>query len=798
MDFKKKYRETVNPEKINWLLSLDKKELLKLIENPSITKLKKKKYLVSNDEYLTSLQDYFKFCKKNKYSYLVNYRTSLKEEVGYGRLYSDRMSFQMLAKPLRNFLAKDRYVDIDMKNAWPTILEKLFWNKRIHSPYLKKYIEDRENINKSTNLDKHLFIQKILMSDNDLTDWKDDFVNKLAYEVKINKKELYLATKDELPIFSNGNDNQKNPVSSNISKLLGREEAKIIENALKSLTSRKIIGVKDIISLCFDGFLLNKTVSVSKVLDFLNISNGKDRSDYQFIQKAWGNEIEIPCTYQPETYETLKNNFENGLVKHALILNPLCFVIYGDNREPVFRNQQEFLLQTAPFYVDGLFTFQFWINDVDRKEFDKTIFSPYVLKQDPFCKTIGKTYNVCSLAPIAAKVTDFNIGMPYESDYLEFRDKNEIFSPVSALNDFTTFIKENITGYTTVEEKKAYVWLINFIVLKIKNPNKNFEVALLFSGPMGSGKDLLIKMLSSIFGVSNDYVYNQNELGHVLGKVNTGLKNKLLVIVNELSGMDGSKYEEQFKDAITREYNLIEEKYQKPFKQKNVITICALTNREKSIRFGPENRRWILFKTKRKNVASLHPDKNLIETYWSPFYKKLESKKWINNLFTALIEYEVNPDFIPNNPCTQPRGDDYYEMVDSQIPLIYKFLYNADYSDFDGPITSNSKFYGWYYFTKTKFKQLYKKYINEDCNIKTENILDLIKNLTEVDGFAKGVRLKINDKIIKNRYLINETLIINSLREKYFKDIDRINEDRCSEIIEIENKNNNLDLNVIN
>ena len=137
-------------------------------------------------------------------------------------------------------------------------------------------------------------------------------------------------------------------------------------------------------------------------------------------------------------------------------------------------------------------------------------------------------------------------------------------------------------------------------------------------------------------------------------------------------------------------------------------------------------------------------------------------------------------------------------MVDSQIPLIYKFLYNADYSDFDGPITSNSKFYGWYYFTKTKFKQLYKKYINEDCNIKTENILDLIKNLTEVDGFAKGVRLKINDKIIKNRYLINETLIINSLREKYFKDIDRINEDRCSEIIEIENKNNNLDLNVIN
>eukprot|EP01083_Nonionella_stella_P140882 432988_1 len=58
---------------------------------------------------------------------------------------SHKQSMQGINKIIRAALCKDLYYDIDMKNAHPTILYHLCRMKGIHTPELKRYIDDRDD-----------------------------------------------------------------------------------------------------------------------------------------------------------------------------------------------------------------------------------------------------------------------------------------------------------------------------------------------------------------------------------------------------------------------------------------------------------------------------------------------------------------------------------------------------------------------------------------------------------------------------------------------------------------------------
>ena len=79
-----------------------------------------------------------------------------------GRVYSEGYSLQNMRKPIRQFLTYGNYVDIDIENCFPVLLEQLCKNNKIKCPNLTKYVENREyylsTINVDRSIAKNLFL----------------------------------------------------------------------------------------------------------------------------------------------------------------------------------------------------------------------------------------------------------------------------------------------------------------------------------------------------------------------------------------------------------------------------------------------------------------------------------------------------------------------------------------------------------------------------------------------------------------------------------------------------------------
>ena len=75
-------------------------------------------------------------------------RVTYKQTKGKGRFQAvGQLSLQILAREIRHTIARDLYVDIDMKNAHPVILQHLCRKVlKIDTPCLDEYIEDRERL----------------------------------------------------------------------------------------------------------------------------------------------------------------------------------------------------------------------------------------------------------------------------------------------------------------------------------------------------------------------------------------------------------------------------------------------------------------------------------------------------------------------------------------------------------------------------------------------------------------------------------------------------------------------------
>ena len=320
---------------------------------------------------------------------------------------------------------------------------------------------------------------------------------------------------------------------------------------------------------------------------------------------------------------------------------------------------------------------------------------------------------------------------------------------------------------------------MNFLILKLKNPYQQQGIGFLMKGCHGSGKDSLIKWIEAIYGISNDYVYQQNDILPIVSTVNTGLRNKLIVCINELEGKQGFLYNEQLKDVITREHNNIKELYSDKYIQKNLTTIFCLSNNNNAIKMEVGNRRWILIYCSGKNKGK--------SIYWNKIYKLMKDKTFINHLFSYFMDYKMSVDFNPRNENKHPRCSKYWEMVKNQINPVFNWLKNMDYSDISSPI-NNGKYEGYYYGSTKELKQLFDDYNGEESKMKLNTFSNF---LDECNGVKKGIKLTINNRQKGNQIILNQKEIIDYLNETYYNKLGVIDE---QEIIEINSNNDDDDI----
>ena len=557
----------------------------------------------------------------------------------HGRIYVDGFGIQSLQNKIRKFLTGDYLLDIDIKNAHPTILYKLVLEynglnpNSILSHYnLKQYIENRSSV-----LEEYDFTKTDLLialnSDIIETNKKNKgFYTKNPFLISfhVEKMKIFkaLLKSDIYKQYKIVSDNDKNPISSRINKLFCIIENKLIQSQIKH----------NVIVPMFDGFMIEKERKVEYDHLLEEDINELIKWDYK------DNTIDIDISdFDEETcrnYSVVKKLFEETNLR---ILNPFIFVKRVMNEdgleEDAFYKHSEFMkLNTSIKYHDinslnKNFIME-WDMDEQKREYNGLVFNPFSSKE---LDTTPQTH--------------YNLFKPFVSKRIE---------NVTEPSWFLNFLKENIAN----GKEDSFNWLLKYVAQLFQRPADNIKLILVLRGESGIGKDTFIEILEKLMGKLNNYVHRTAKVSDIFGDgFNSDLKNKLVLQLNEMEGIDGIKAKEQIKDQATAEYNNIKEKYIPNMKQKNNTRIIVSSNNNSPVQYSFDERRFVMFKCSSKNKQKTD--------YWSEIYKNMDNQDVLDNLYTYLLNIDIT-EWKPFDD--RPQTEEHQKAIINALPIHIKYM----------------------------------------------------------------------------------------------------------------------------
>ena len=167
----------------------------------------------------------------------------------------------------------------------------------------------------------------------------------------------------------------------------------------------------------------------------------------------------------------------------------------------------------------------------------------------------------------------------------------------------TTLIKTDIENSLIMRHMKEVIcnnnndvfdYFVKFMANLLQHPNNKANTALIFKSIQGAGKDTIFKWFgNNILG--KEYYLNEDNIDLIFGRFNSCIENKILIVLNEVSGKDTFSINEKIKNAITRELNIIEHKGLKPYENTNNIGFVYLTNNDNPLKIPHDDRRFCGF-----------------------------------------------------------------------------------------------------------------------------------------------------------------------------------------------------------
>ena len=236
-------------------------------------------------------------------------------------------------------------------------------------------------------------------------------------------------------------------------------------------------------------------------------------------------------------------------------------------------------------------------------------------------------------------------------------DENYNFYDSEAVDVFINHIK-----LLTNNENESWQYLLKYIAHIFQFPDVLPAVAILIkSYEEGVGKDKLIDIIGSMLG--NQYITRTSDMKNITGNNNSSLKNKLIVQLNEVQGKDGYEAKNVIKDLITREKNVINEKYIKITEYSNYTRLFIFSNNVNPISISHNDRRFIVFNTLKKESIS--------------YYKQLNDLLNHENKLKSILFYLKNKVDLSNFDIRndRPKTSAYKDMADYNTPLIYEYLF---------------------------------------------------------------------------------------------------------------------------
>lgn len=609
----------------------------------------------------------------------------------YGRVYAVKgLSIGGLKREIRATLAKEYYVDIDIVNCHPVIMEQLFYKYDLSSECLSAYNSNREKFlndvmkvfNVCRDEAKRLFLRIMyngtfdaFCRDNGVSDVDPEceivkFINKFSEELRGNYEFIvkcpdFAELMGVLETCDIGSE--YNELGSKMSWVLQDIECGLLTEMINYIKKNKL-GVDSVV-LCFDGFCILKENFNEALLSALeehiyNMSNleiklavkefeGIDLESSLEVPNEVPNEVPTDKCFKREslvsrcTDYTLAKSYFEQFYTYCKSTHNYVFVDIANNCVCQMESKalkEEFAgITVAGEFLSGKPAefIHLWLKDSKKRVVESIVYKAYSgpmgvsdAFDTEFLSALGHS------KPIVNTFQGFNslIGIDPES------------ISVDARTTFETWFNEyfsKILLYLCENDKECYDWVFKYFCQLIQNPNDRPGKALIFvSETQGAGKNSVLQAIARVIGLHN---YNEAEdireayfSSHAVGACQ-----KLLVTADEARATGNFDLESALKNFITSPMITINKKFEKQYTVANLARLVVTSNNIDAlpIDFSTKDRRYECFLCDCSFIDGLSPNENkdffdffyrVINTDWFPclMYQKMMSvdlSDWCEN-----------------------------------------------------------------------------------------------------------------------------------------------------------------------
>ena len=601
--------ENVDIDKLNFLKSLSKKQLLKYV---NLEKKKDKEIEYNKIIHYVDRLIKGKGSFKNFYKYTQNNQ--------YGRLYSGT-SIQGIPSNIRNFLFNGNS-DYDMVNAHPTIMLYLCKKHNISCENLEYYVNNRDQVLDIYGADAKFLICKSICDEKPNRKLKVDYLKMLDKEIKKIQKafvkiEDYAFIKEDVPSNRLYNFN-----GSFTSRLMCKYENEILQDMLHIANKNNI----NILAPMFDGVILEgESDMCSEMEEYVNnkweglnikikIKKMETTIDYTAPPKKTEEELEeekeneeiakqVDEYCRNNTYEKVKETFEK---EHFLLQKQAIFAWI---REGELITQTKTQLTTA---------FMFMKYSLFNKKKN-------VWKQEDFitrwtCDEDIRKYETMDIypPPLKAPKNVYNLWTDFEfnkSKYDHYTHKQEEL--------------ETILHHIKIlcnHEKEVYNYLILWIAQMIQEPAIKPGILPIFNSLEGSGKGTLMLLIERMIG--EDKMLETTDMKRdILGVFNYQMVNSFLIYLNETEKKDNHDNEGKIKGLITDKNLTINQKGRDIISIRSFHRFFSTTNKEEPFNTTKDDRRKFFVKASDEKKGDFE------------YFKRLNQMIDDNNVVKTCMEY---------------------------------------------------------------------------------------------------------------------------------------------------------------
>lgn len=201
---------------------------------------------------------------------------------------------------------------------------------------------------------------------------------------------------------------------------------------------------------------------------------------------------------------------------------------------------------------------------------------------------------------------------------------------------------------------------LNWLAQLIHEPGRLSRTGLLWQSDEGVGKNLFLDWLGkSIIGDS--YYFTTTNIDDLFGTFAVGLKNKLLVNMNEATAADTTRYVERIKSAITDVTINYQAKYMNTVVLQNFCRFVFSTNNKRAIQCGASERRWVASECDNSRCND--------RSYFAPISRAMNDKT-----ARAFYDFLIDRDVSEWDPTKRPYTRLYRELQAASIPVLSKWM----------------------------------------------------------------------------------------------------------------------------